>query len=131
MRALAATAAAVVLMAGCASVGGQVASEPAPWTPVGTYEFSTTIQGMGVGGTMEIAGQGNRFTGTIRVDPAMGLPALPMQAVEVAGREVTITADAGGELVFMVLTFTDDNTFTGEWSMSGDGGDVTGVRIAG
>lgn len=131
MRALAATAAAVVLIAGCASGGAQPMNEPAPWTPVGTFEFSTTVQGMGIGGTMEIAGQGDMLTGMISVDPALGLPPLPMQTVEVAGREVTITADAGGEPVFMVLMFSDDDTFTGEWSMSGDGGDVTGVRTSG
>lgn len=46
----------------------------------------------------------------------------------VADPEITIVATWGGEDVVLYMTFTGD-TFTGEWVMGFDGGDLTGARL--
>ena len=114
-----------VVLAAC-SAGTPEA--PAPWSPVGTYEFTTVAQGTTVGGTMNITETAGVLAGLITVDPGMGIPPMPAETIEVAGNEVTITADVGGDVIFMQLLFAEDDTFDGSWTMSGDGGDTSGRK---
>lgn len=130
MRTFAASAAAAAVVAIAACSGGMsAADEPAPWSPAGTYNFTTTVQGMTVGGTMTVTDTDGVLGGIIEPDPAAGVPPIPFETAELAGNELTVTADAGGEVLFMVLTFAEDDSFDGSWSMAGDGGDVTGTKV--
>lgn len=129
MRPTIASAALVTSVVLAACSGGTPAMEaPAPWSPVGTYEYTTVAQGMTIGGTLEITEVAGVLAGLITVDPGMGIPPMPAETIEVAGNEVTMTADAGGNVIFLQFLVADDDTIEGAWSMAGDGGDISGRK---
>jgi hypothetical protein len=69
-----------------------------------------------------------QFEGVIL--PDQGPPPMPIIDVTFEEREMTIVGDAGGEELFIVLTFDEDGeTFTGNWMIGFDGAPVTGQRV--
>jgi len=115
-------------MVGCASVGGAPEAAPEPvWSPAGTWSFTTVAQGVTLGGSVVITEDANGYGGRIEPDPSSGMPSFPIQSIEMDGMEMTLTADAMGQYVTMLLMF-DGDTYEGSWSMAGDGGEVSGVR---
>jgi hypothetical protein len=98
------------------------------FSALGLYDFTTVAQGSEVRGTIEIV---RTETGSLggKISTSM-TPDLPIRAVTVDGRKLTIESDIpdAGPLT-MVLNFeADNNTFAGNWSMSGDGGNMSGKR---
>lgn len=93
--------------------------------PVGSYTFSTIIQGMAVDGQLRITGTRDAWGGTIYT-PATG--ELPVSAVEVDGQEVRVTTDTPDGIVHVRMMFSGD-AFTGDWSLGAEGGAVRGRRI--
>jgi hypothetical protein len=129
--------AALVLLAACApaatSAGDPV---PAPTTappavttaaavnPVGTFEFTTSVNGDMVTGSIEVTGNAGAYGGTIRTSAT---PDIPVRGVTVNGQQMVVTADTpDGELV-LTLNFTGNN-FTGGWTLGGGSGEMRGQR---
>ncbi|MGD2135179.1 MAG: hypothetical protein PVF27_03420 [Gemmatimonadales bacterium] len=120
--------AAAVLAAGCARGGGEPPAPvtPPPIDPVGAYSFETTVEGQTVTGRVVIRGEPGNYTGMI--EPDMGPPPIEIYSVTVEGQQVTVVGDAGGEDVVITMTFEGD-TYTGNWVLGFDSGEISGRRI--
>ena len=125
-------AALVLLAAACAPAAAPPA-EPAPavatvapaaLNPVGVFEFTTSVDGNPLNGTIEVTGQPGAYTGVVRTSAT---PDLPITGVRVEGDEMTVTSSVEGQELVMRLTFAGNN-FTGGWTLAGDSGDIEGRR---
>lgn len=112
----------VMMLAACAS--GQGRSNEVD--PVGAFDFTTTVDGMPVNGTVTITRQGSQYGGSITTNVT---EALPISTVTVEGQTVQIGSTApDGPLTFSMI-FTGE-TFTGSWTYAGMQGTLTGRRRA-
>jgi|SRR5690606_3076390 len=111
----------VLAVAACASRP----SGPPPLDPVGTYQFSTSVDGQAFGGTMEITGTPGAYGGWIRGE---GLPPIPITSVTVQGQSMRIGASLDGTPVAIDLDF-DGAQFTGSWSAGEMGGALSGRKV--
>jgi len=124
MRALIVVAAAAALAAAACAHG------PRPLEPVGAFSFETMYQGQPMTGKIVIdpgAAEG-QYEGVVQ--PDQGAPAVPILEVTVLEREMTIVGDAGGDELYIVLTFDEDGVaFTGSWMIGFEGSPMTGKRM--
>lgn len=115
------------LVAGCASAPDGTATDT-PSTgldPVGSYTFTTTVQGMAVDGQLRITGSTGAWGGSL-YSTATG--ELPLSSVEVDGRQLRLTAETPDGTVYIRMNFQGD-TFTGDWSLGAEGGSLQGRRV--
>lgn len=127
-------AAALMLAAACSSgttTGAGPAPSPAPerpvdLDPVGTYTFETSFEGQTITRAIVITGSPGAYGGS--VEPDVGPPPVPITDVTVNGQEITLAADAGGEELIIVMTFTG-KTYTGTWVLGFDSGELRGERV--
>lgn len=125
MRTLLSSFAALCVLGGCASAP----RGPAPLDPVGAFDFSTTVEGTDVSGTITVTREANGYGGTITTDVT---EPIPIRTVSVQGQTMEVAAETPDGPLTMTLTFTGD-AFTGSWSMA-DGsmsGALTGSRRTG
>ena len=126
------------LVAGCASAPADApeprgAAEPATSAvtvaprldPVGSYTFSTTVQGMGVDGRMRINGSPGSWSGSFYTDVT---GELPLSSVEVDGQRLNLTANTPDGTVYVRMVFNGD-AFTGDWTLGAEGGSLRGRRV--
>ena len=124
----------VALVLGVACASGTAGSpgappEPAPpppLDPVGTYAFETSFEGQTISGKIFITGSPGAYGGS--VEPEIGPPPVPITGVTVSGQEITLTADAGGEELTIVMVFTG-KSYTGTWMLAFDSGELRGEKI--
>jgi hypothetical protein len=111
------------------AVQAQTPPTPAPkaFNAVGDYEYSTTVDGQQSVGVISIFKQDDVLKGKIMTD-MMG--EIPITAVKVEGKVMTLTAVLPDGELSIALTFGDDhNKFDGNWSMGGAaGGAIAGKR---
>jgi hypothetical protein len=117
------------LLAAALMLAGQSAAQAQskPFDAVGDFEYTTTVNGQTVTGVISITKKDDALTGKILSDM---MPEIPITGVTVENNKITIAAvvpDAEGPLT-IVLTFEDDNKFSGTWSLAGDGGAMAGKR---
>jgi hypothetical protein len=111
----------VTLAASCASAP----AAPRAVDPVGAFDFTTSMEGTEVTGTIEIQrADGGGYTGTLSTNVA---EPMPLSSVTVDGQKMTVVADAPDGPVTMVLTFVG-NDFTGNWTYTTLAGTATGRR---
>ena len=124
----------VLLAAACASSPAPVATtaptQPVPSTsaavdPVGTYEFSTIIDGQTLTGTVHIEGAPLNYRGRVVTKV---FPDMPITSVSVAANVISFVASMGGDdvLVRMVM---DGSNFQGSWQAGPDSGDISGRKL--
>ena len=99
------------------------APAPAP-SAAGAYDFSTTVQGQQVTGTITIVDEGGRLGGTIVTSAT---PELAIKAVMVNGNVITVTGDTPDGEVAMEMTMNGAD-FTGTWSYGGQSGSMSGRK---
>lgn len=95
--------------------------------PVGRWTVALTAQGQAFDMVMELrAIQGDEFGGVIN---SQAFPPIPINKATRTGNSmvIKITAPTGDEATINI-NFEGD-TFTGDWSMPGDGSRVSGRRI--
>jgi hypothetical protein len=115
-----------LLLAGCShSTGGTAAAAPPPATldPVGTYEYTTSVEGQTMIGTMTITGSPGAYSGTISSD--MGT--IPMRNISIEGMELSFLGDLPDVTVSFILLF-DGDSFEGEWDAGGMMGLMSGTK---
>jgi hypothetical protein len=100
------------------------AAAPAPLNPVGTYQFTTTVDGSEVTGSVEVTGAPGAYAGTIRTSIT---PDIPVTGVMVSGQEMVVSAATPDGPLTINMTFTGD-TFTGNWELNGGSGNLSGRR---
>ena len=121
-------AAVAIVVAACSGAGGAPPPlAPEPFDPVGTYAFEAMAEGQTIPGEITIERVANGFGGM--VTPEVGPPPVPIRTVSVAGRQVTISGDAGGQDLIIVIDVAQDGSFTGTWAVGGDGGDLKGQKL--
>ena len=136
LRTLGALAGVLVLSTACAKASSTtetapmpVAAAPAPAlvNPVGRWSVALTAQGQTFDMVMDLrAVQGDEFTGVLN---SQALPSIPINKATRTGNSIriSITAPTGDEATINI-TFEGD-TFSGDWSMPGDGSRVSGRRV--
>jgi hypothetical protein len=102
-------------------------SGPPPLDPVGSYEFTTSLDGQPLAGTMEITGTPGAYRGWIRGE---GLPPIEVTSVTVQGQRMRIAASLDGTPVAIDLDF-DGAQFTGSWSTGEMSGTLSGRKRSG
>lgn len=106
---------------------------PAPTTPApavdpaGVYDFVAVVQGQEVRGTINVVAREGGYSGVIT---SSALPDMPITSVAVSGSRITLSAGTQNGDVTIEFTMAGEE-FTGNWSMPGDGGPVTGRRRPG
>ena len=128
--------AALVLLAACApaatSAGDPTPAPTAPppvatsaaVNPVGTFEFTTSVNGDMVTGSVEVTGSSGAYGGTIRTSAT---PDIPVTGVTVNGQQMVVTADTPDGELTIAMNFTGNN-FTGGWTLGGGSGELRGQR---
>ena len=93
--------------------------------PVGKYEFTTSLQGQTLTGTMEIAGTPGAYTGRIT---SSATEPIPITTVTVEGQNMTVAGETPNGTLTIRMTMAADGTFTGGWTLANDGATLTGRR---
>jgi len=114
-------------VAACGSSAPPEPPAPAPFDPVGTYTFETTVEGQPITGTVVIERTSTGFGGMIT--PEVGPPPIPVIGVVTDGRRVTITGDAEGEDLLIIIEVAEDGSYTGTWALGFDGGELVGRKV--
>jgi hypothetical protein len=136
MKTTLATVLLLVSAAGCAPRPGAMpapaappaaAAAPAALNPVGRYEFSTSLQGQPLTGTVEITGTAGAYAGRIT---SSATEPIPITGVTVTGQEMVVTGDTPSGTLTIHMTFTGGPDFTGNWTLPGDGAPLTGRRVS-
>ncbi|NJD10132.1 MAG: hypothetical protein FIB01_06705 [Gemmatimonadetes bacterium] len=97
---------------------------PPPVSAVGTFDFTTALEGTVVNGTIIIARTDAGYGGTVTTSVT---EPIPVRTVVVEGQKLTLTADTpDGPLVF-TMDFKGDE-FTGGWTLSTMAGTHSGKR---
>jgi hypothetical protein len=120
MRAVVSLCAGIAVAAACASSPAQ----PRAVDPVGTFDFSTSMEGTEVTGSIEISSGANGYTGWLTTNVS---EPIPIASVMVEGQVVTVIANAPDGPVNFSMTFTGDE-FSGGWTYAGMSGQATGRR---
>jgi hypothetical protein len=107
-----------------AAPAAPVVAAPAPVDPVGQFDFSTTLEGSLVNGTVTVTRTDTGFGGSVTT--TMTEP-IPVRTVAVDGQKMTVTADTPDGPVIMLLEFKGDE-FTGNWTLGTMSGTHTGKR---
>jgi hypothetical protein len=94
--------------------------------PVGTFNFTTAVQGEPVTGSIEVTGTPDAYGGTLRTSAT---PDIGITAVTVQGQRMVATVDTPDGQLVLTLNFTG-NTFTGGWTLNGGSGEITGQRAS-
>ena len=104
----------LMALTACASAGDPAESAtpatPAELDPVGSYTFSTTVQGMAVDGQLRITGSRGAWGGSLYSDVT---GELPLSSVTVDGQQVRLTADTPDGTAYIRMQFSGE-TFTGD-----------------
>ena len=98
---------------------------PAAVDPVGTFDFSTAVEGMAVNGTMTISrNPAGALEGTITTNIT---EAIPVRSVTVTGQRMNVVADTPDGPLNFVLEFQGDE-FSGTWDLGSMAGTHSGRR---
>jgi protein-disulfide isomerase len=118
--------------AACASAGttADTSTTTAPAAsasvnPVGRFDFTTSVQGQTVTGTIQVAGTSGAYTGQITTSIT---PPIPINTVTATGQAMVITGSTPDGTLTIRMNFTDGTAFTGGWELAGDSGTLTGRR---
>ena len=121
-NAVAILGAALILLS--AAGGACAQTDPPPFNPVGTFSFTTFVDGLPISGTLAITEGEDGYEGQILTDVA---PPMPVTSVAVDGQTFTIeAAGPAGSLVIEVTATGDD--LAGTWRMGVQSGAITGRR---
>ena len=102
---------------------------PPPWSAAGLFSFTTQVPDLGtIVGSMAITEEGGTYGGMVEVEGGM-LPPMAISSIEVGDRTIEIQADFQGETLFMEMTFTTNDEYTGFWTVQGESGEISGSRI--
>jgi hypothetical protein len=101
-----------------------VVTAPPQVDPVGAFDFSTTVEGSMVNGTVTVARTDTGFGGTVTT--TMTEP-IPVRSVVVEGQKMTVTADTPDGPVVFLMEFKGDD-FTGTWTLGTMSGSHSGKR---
>jgi PBP1b-binding outer membrane lipoprotein LpoB len=130
---------AAVLMAGCASNAQQppatattAPTQPAATQqstaivdPVGSYEFSTVVDGQTVTGTMHVEGTPGNYKGRIITSV---FPEIPIVGASVESNTVILRGSMpDGELVIRMAM--EGQNFKGNWALGGGSGEISGKKL--
>lgn len=111
-----------LLLAGCASAP----QGPPPFDPAGTYDYSASLEGMVISGTMTIDGTDGAYGGRMLSDIA---PPIPINSVVVEGQAITIEA-SGPEGPLTIQLTASGSSVAGTWSMGGMSGSFSGNKTS-
>jgi hypothetical protein len=114
-------------LAACSSAVQPAPAGPAPFDPVGLYDFRTEVQGITIPGTISFArGTEGQLTATVATDMT-GSMVVPNVVLE--GRRAELRAETSDGSMFMVVEFGEENRITGGWELStGLSGSMAGQR---
>lgn len=94
--------------------------------PVGAYEFTTTVDGQTVTGTMHIEGTPGAYKGRIITTV---FPEIPVVGATVESNNVVVAKASmpDGELTLRMVM--EGMNFKGNWTLGADGGEFNGKKL--
>ena len=113
---------ALLLLATAGDASAQ--SDPPPFDPVGTFTFTTLVDGLPVSGSLTITEGDEGYEGVITSDVG---PPIPITSVTVDGQKGTMQALGPGGPLVIEFTATEDG-LTGTWTMGMQSGELTARR---
>ena len=104
----------------------QVATKATAVNPVGAYEFTTTVDGQTVTGTLHIEGAPGAYKGRIITTV---FPEIPVVGATVENNNVVNVKASmpDGELVLRMVM--EGMNFKGNWTLGADGGEFNGKKL--
>ena len=103
------------------------AQTPAPaLDPVGSYEFSTMVDGQSVAGTMHVEGAPGAYKGRIVTSV---FPEIPITAASTEGNVVILKGSLPDGDLNIRMTMEGSN-FKGTWALGADSGEISGRKLA-
>lgn len=124
---------AILLLGACASSPPTTTTSSAPQAtaqaavnPVGAYEFTTTVDGQTVTGTLHIEGTPGAYKGRILTSV---FPEIPVVGATVENNNVVnVKANMpDGELTLRMVM--EGMNFKGNWTLGADGGEFNGKKL--
>ena len=101
------------------------AQSTAAVNPVGSYEFTTVVEGQTVTGTMHIEGTPGNYKGRILTNV---FPEIPIVGASVEANIINVRANMPeGELTLRMVM--DGTNFNGNWALGADSGDFNGKKL--
>jgi len=97
---------------------------PPPVDPVGIFDFTTSLEGTVVNGTVTIVKTDAGFGGSLTTNVT---EPVPVRAAVVEGQKLTVIADTPDGPVVFTMEFKGDE-FTGGWSLGTMSGSHSGKR---
>lgn len=129
---------AIMLVAACASAPEApaqattavtpAASKPSTTAvidPVGTYEFTTAVDGQTITGTMHVEGTPGNYKGRIVTS---AFPEIPIVGASVESNVVILRGSMPEGELTMRLTM-EGQEFKGNWALGSGSGEVTGKKL--
>jgi hypothetical protein len=93
--------------------------------PVGSYEFTTVVDGQTVTGTMHIEGTPGAYKGRIITTV---FPEIPVVGATVESNIINVKASMpDGELIISMMM--DGMNFKGNWALGSDSGEFNGKKL--
>jgi hypothetical protein len=94
--------------------------------PVGAYEFTTTVDGQTVTGTLHIEGAPGAYKGRIITTV---FPEIPVVGATVESNNIVVAKASmpDGELTLRMVM--DGMNFKGNWTLGADGGEFNGKKL--
>lgn len=115
---------ALCLLTGACASAKVTPDAPAALDPVGVYDFTTTVDGTVVSGTITITQGTSGYGGSLETNAT---ETIPVRSVTVEGRKLTVLANSPDGPVTFIMTL-DGDEFAGTWSYAGMSGSHTGKR---
>lgn len=97
---------------------------PAAVDPVGVFDFTTTVEGMAVAGTITVTKTAAGYGGSIATNVT---ETIPVRSVVVEGQKATVVADTPDGPINFTMEFKGDE-FTGTWTLGAMSGVHSGKR---
>jgi hypothetical protein len=99
---------------------------PPPFDPVGVYDFSTSVDGTTVPGTITFRRSAEGTLTAVLSTAVTG--EIQIRTVTLDDRRMELRSNIEGETLLMRLDFLEDGRITGGWEIGSGSGAVTGVR---
>ncbi|MEJ7811992.1 MAG: hypothetical protein WKG32_16385 [Gemmatimonadaceae bacterium] len=101
-------------------------ARPAPFEPVGRYDYTTSANGTEVTGTVTISGTPGNYTAAMTSNAT---PEITFKTVTVEGNRIRMEGPGPESSTIVINLVVAGTDVTGDWSMGGMAGEIRGTKV--